>query len=61
MGVAGEADGVAPGLRAQAAFVWDKFPKFVLGFLAVSAIATAGWLSKGQTTNLANVSGGRSC
>ncbi len=52
----GEADGVAPGLRARAAFVWDKFPKFVLGFLAVSAIATAGWLSKSQTTNLANVS-----
>ena len=37
-------------------FIWDKFPKFVLGFLAVSAIATAGWLSKGQTTNVANVS-----
>jgi uncharacterized membrane protein YadS len=28
----------------------------VLGFLAVSAIATAGWLSKGQAANLANVS-----
>jgi uncharacterized integral membrane protein (TIGR00698 family) len=52
----GEADGVAPGLRGRTAFVWDKFPKFVLGFLAVSAIATAGWLSKGQTTNVANVS-----
>jgi uncharacterized integral membrane protein (TIGR00698 family) len=52
----GEADRVAPGLRARALFIWDKFPKFVLGFLAVSAIATAGWLSKGQTTNVANVS-----
>ncbi|MGO9928194.1 MAG: YeiH family protein, partial [Mycobacterium sp.] len=52
----GEADQVAPGLRARAAFVWDKFPKFVLGFLAVSAIASAGWLSKGQTANVANVS-----
>jgi uncharacterized membrane protein YadS len=28
----------------------------VLGFLAVSAIATAGWLSKDQTANIANVS-----
>jgi uncharacterized membrane protein YadS len=28
----------------------------VLGFLAVSAIATAGWLSKGQLTNIASVS-----
>jgi uncharacterized integral membrane protein (TIGR00698 family) len=52
----GQADEIAPGARAQAAFIWDKFPKFVLGFLAVSAIATLGWLSKGQTTNLANVS-----
>ncbi|MGH7290954.1 MAG: YeiH family protein, partial [Myxococcota bacterium] len=52
----GEADQIAPGVKAKAAFVWAKFPKFVLGFLAVSAIATAGWLTKGQSTNLANVS-----
>jgi uncharacterized integral membrane protein (TIGR00698 family) len=52
----GQADEIAPGARAKAAFVWKKFPKFVLGFLAVSAIATAHWLSKGQTANLANVS-----
>jgi uncharacterized integral membrane protein (TIGR00698 family) len=52
----GEADELAPGAKAKAAFVWDKFPKFVLGFLAVSAVATAGWLSKGQLTNVANVS-----
>jgi uncharacterized membrane protein YadS len=38
----GEADELAPGMRAKAAFVWDKFPKFVLGFLAVSAVATVG-------------------
>lgn len=52
----GQADEIAPGAKAKAAFIWEKFPKFVLGFLAVSAIATAGWLSKGQTANLANVS-----
>jgi uncharacterized integral membrane protein (TIGR00698 family) len=52
----GEADEIAPGVKAKAAFVWAKFPKFVLGFLAVSAIATAHWLSKGQLANLANVS-----
>jgi uncharacterized integral membrane protein (TIGR00698 family) len=52
----GEADQIAPGIKAKASFVWAKFPKFVLGFLAVSAIATAGWLTKGQSTNLANVS-----
>jgi uncharacterized integral membrane protein (TIGR00698 family) len=42
----GEADELAPGAKA----------KVVLGFLAVSAVATAGWLSKGQLTNVANVS-----
>jgi uncharacterized integral membrane protein (TIGR00698 family) len=52
----GEADEIAPGAKAKAAFIWQKFPKFVLGFLAVSAIATAGWLTKGQSANLANVS-----
>lgn len=50
----GQADEIAPGAKAR--FIWTKFPKFVLGFLAVSAIATAHWLSKGQTANLANVS-----
>jgi len=52
----GQADHIAPGLRARASFIWEKFPKFVLGFLAVSAIATAGWLRKGQSANIANVS-----
>ncbi|MEZ0050702.1 putative integral membrane protein (TIGR00698 family) [Mycobacterium sp. MAA66] len=52
----GEADAVATGVRARATFVWQKFPKFVLGFLAVSGIVTAGLLSKGQITNLANLS-----
>lgn len=52
----GQADYVAPGISARAAFIWDQFPKFVLGFLAVSAVATLGWLSKGQTANLANTS-----
>jgi uncharacterized membrane protein YadS len=52
----GQADEIDPGAKAKAAFIWEKFPKFVLDFLAVSAIATAHWLSKGQTANLANVS-----
>lgn len=52
----GQADELAPGVRAKAVFLWQKFPKFVLGFLAVSAVATAGWLSKGQLTSLGNVS-----
>lgn len=52
----GEADAIAPGVRAKAVFVWSKFPKFVLGFLAVSAVATAHWLTKAQVTNLASFS-----
>ena len=53
----GEADELAPGARRpRPPSSGRSFPKFVLGFLAVSAIATAGWLTKGQSTNLANVS-----
>src|SRR4051812_13880368 len=32
----------------KAAFLWQKFPKFVLGFLVISAMATAGAFSKEQ-------------
>ncbi|WP_227999989.1 YeiH family protein [Mycolicibacterium sp. P1-5] len=52
----GQADELAPGITAKAKFVWEKFPKFVLGFLAVSALATAHLFSKGQIANLGNVS-----
>jgi uncharacterized membrane protein YadS len=37
-------------------FLWQKFPKFVLGFLLISALATAGIFSKVQITDLANLS-----
>jgi uncharacterized integral membrane protein (TIGR00698 family) len=40
----------------KAAFLWEKFPKFVLGFLLISALATAAVFSKPQLTNLANLS-----
>ena len=40
----------------KAAFLWNKFPKFVLGFLAISAIATAQVFSKDQLGSLANLS-----
>ncbi|WP_445165351.1 YeiH family protein [Mycolicibacterium sp. Dal123E01] len=52
----GQADEIAAGFSGKAKFVWEKFPKFVLGFLAVSALATAHLLSKGQVANLGNVS-----
>jgi uncharacterized integral membrane protein (TIGR00698 family) len=35
-------------------FLWQKFPKFVLGFLAISLLATIAIFSKGQLTSLAN-------
>ncbi|MBB4853427.1 putative membrane protein YadS [Mycobacteroides chelonae] len=38
----GEADTLAPRIKAKAAFMWDKFPEFVLGFLAVSTVVTLG-------------------
>jgi uncharacterized integral membrane protein (TIGR00698 family) len=40
----------------KAAFLWAKFPKFVLGFLLISVLATASVFSKDQLGNLANLS-----
>jgi uncharacterized integral membrane protein (TIGR00698 family) len=40
----------------KAAFLWQKFPKFVLGFLLISLLATLGVFNKDQTTDLANLS-----
>jgi uncharacterized integral membrane protein (TIGR00698 family) len=47
---------VASGVGARASFLWRTFPKFVLGFIAVSALATAGVLGKAQITSLGNLS-----
>jgi uncharacterized integral membrane protein (TIGR00698 family) len=44
------------GVGNKAAFLWAKFPKFVLGFLLISAIATAHAFNKDQLTSLANLS-----
>jgi len=44
------------GVGNKAAFLWNKFPKFVLGFLMISALATAGVFAKPQLTSLANLS-----
>ena len=40
----------------KAAFLWQKFPKFVLGFLLISVLATYHFFSKDQITALANLS-----
>jgi uncharacterized integral membrane protein (TIGR00698 family) len=43
-------------VQNKAAFLWQKFPKFVLGFLLISVLATAGVFSKPQIGDLANLS-----
>lgn len=48
--------GQAHSVGNKAAFVWQKFPKFVLGFLFVSLLATFGAFDKGQIASLANLS-----
>ena len=40
----------------KAAFLWQKFPKFVLGFLLISLLATLGVFTKPQIADLANLS-----
>jgi uncharacterized integral membrane protein (TIGR00698 family) len=43
-------------IASKTAFLWEKFPKFVLGFLVVSALATAGALTKSEMNDVANLS-----
>jgi uncharacterized integral membrane protein (TIGR00698 family) len=40
----------------KAVFLWQKFPKFVLGFLLISLLATVGFFNKEQNIALANLS-----
>jgi uncharacterized integral membrane protein (TIGR00698 family) len=46
----------AKAIGSKAGFLWQKFPKFVLGFLAVSLLATAGAFNREQATDIANLS-----
>src|SRR3989441_2519549 len=39
------------GVGNKAAFLWEKFPKFVLGFVIVSALATAGLFTRGEVAD----------
>ena len=48
--------GLAPDVQHKALFLWQKFPKFILGFLAISILATAGFFTHGQLTSLSNLS-----
>ena len=48
--------GQAQAVGNKAAFLWQKFPKFVLGFLLISVLATYHFFSKEQVGALANLS-----
>jgi uncharacterized integral membrane protein (TIGR00698 family) len=48
--------GEAQAIQNKAAFLWRKFPKFVLGFLLISLLATLSFFTKPQLTSLANLS-----
>jgi uncharacterized integral membrane protein (TIGR00698 family) len=44
------------GVGNKAAFLWQKFPKFVLGFLLISSLATAKVFNPAQLVSLGNLS-----
>ena len=48
--------GQAKTVRNKAAFLWQKFPKFVLGFLLISVLATYQFFDKAQVGALGNLS-----
>lgn len=48
--------GKAAVVENKALFLWQKFPKFILGFLAISIFATAGFFTKGQLDSISNLS-----
>lgn len=48
--------GQAQAVGNKAVFLWQKFPKFILGFLLISLLATLSYFTKSQLTSLANLS-----
>jgi uncharacterized integral membrane protein (TIGR00698 family) len=48
--------GGAADVTHKGSFLWAKFPKFVLGFLAISALATLGMFTARETADIANLS-----
>src|SRR4051812_5162592 len=48
--------GQARAVANKATFLWDRFPKFVLGFIGISALASLGAFSAAQVTAIANLS-----
>jgi uncharacterized integral membrane protein (TIGR00698 family) len=48
--------GRAQQIGNKAAFLWQKFPKFILGFLFISLVASLGAFNKEQASSIANLS-----
>src|ERR1700722_11134435 len=48
--------GQAAGIQNNAAFLWTKFPKFVLGFLLISTLASINFFSKPGLLAVGNLS-----
>jgi uncharacterized integral membrane protein (TIGR00698 family) len=48
--------GGAANVANKPAFLWAKFPKFVLGFVAISTLATLGAFTNAEAADIANLS-----
>src|SRR5262249_48141893 len=48
--------GQARAVENNRAFLWNRFPKFVLGFIGISVLASLGAFSSGQVADIANLS-----
>jgi uncharacterized integral membrane protein (TIGR00698 family) len=48
--------GQAQAIGHKGRFLWEKFPKFVLGFVVISLLATLGVFTKGETASIATLS-----
>ena len=48
--------GKAARVERKALFLWQKFPKFILGFVAISILATVGFFTPPQLNSLSNLS-----
>jgi len=45
-------DAAGAGVRPSARVIWDRFPKFVLGFILASILFTLGWIDGGKGSAL---------
>lgn len=48
--------GKAARVEHKGRFLWSKFPKFILGFIAISVLATSGFFTGAQLSSLGNLS-----